>query len=337
MTTMDDLVQALGLSRTAISQITNGKGRYAASTRERVLTSAREMGYVPHAGARATRLRRFSTLALFNVSSFWRSIPGVYEGCVEGAAASGYRLLFETAGDGDIDALCRQPTLLTQRICDGVLMNYHLTPPPALRRLVEAAGVPALWLNVQLESHCVYPDDQAGAAQLVQAFVARGRRRLAFVDFTHDYQPERLAVAHYSAAARWQGATAAALAERVPLQAIAPGHVPAYQSFQERIALLRDVMRSDDRPDAYLCYAATDATAVLLAAAETGLTPGREIGIAQFHDTPDAGGRPLATALIPYRDLAKTAVAALTESIRTGDGDMPASAVPFTFNLSETI
>jgi LacI family transcriptional regulator len=229
MVRSEDLVNDLGLSRTAISQIINGKGRYPEATRQRVLARARELGYTPHAGARAARLQRFETITLFNAAPFWQGIPhpGLYEGCMEGCAATGYRLLLETITAEGMPGLASRSNLLGQRNCDALLMNYHLPPPSDLVRLVDACDIPVLWLNVRLAQASLHPDDDGAARVVTRALIARGRRRIAWVDTNHDYlTPGGIAGAHYSVGARW-GAVRETLAEAgLPRRQFTPGTLP---------------------------------------------------------------------------------------------------------------
>lgn len=334
MTTSADLVADLGLSKTAISQILNGKGRYAEATRERVLARARELGYSPHAGARAARLQRFETLVLFNTASFWEGLPhpGIYEGCMEGVAAEGYRLLLETVSSEGMPSLAQRSTLLGQRNCDGLLMNYHLPPPPELRQLVEACGVPVMWLNVQLERNCIHPDDRGAALALVRAMLARDRRRLAWLDFLHDYGDDAVD-GHYSVGERYRAAGAAAADAGRELRRL----TPRIGGFEQRLAYLRVLLARDDRPDGIICYHTTDTQVLLLALAEAGLRPGRDVGVAQFHERPDVVGRPVATALIPFKAMGVAASASLIAAAQAGEHELPATSVPFTFDFAETL
>lgn len=335
--TSDDLVNDLGLSRTAISQIINGKGRYAPATRERVLTRVRELGYTPHAGARAARLQRFETLALFNAAPFWQGLlhAGLYEGCMVGCAELGYRLLLETVTAEGMPGLAQRSNLLGQRMCDGLLMNYHVPPPPDLRRLVDACGIPVLWLNVKLPGGCLYPDDASAARHVTRVLIERGHRRIAYVDVgSHDYSSdETLAGAHYSVRDRWTAVRDVLAGAGMPLRQLTPGPI----GYADRLAQARAMLAAPDRPDAVVCYNEIAASLVLLAAEQSGLRPGVDLAVVQFSETAHIHHRPVATALIPFRDLAMIAVRMLVDAVGCGNLALPARGVPFSYALEETI
>ena len=57
---MGDIAQRVGVSRTAVSFVLNNRddGSVSPATRERILRAADELGYRPHAGARALAAQR---------------------------------------------------------------------------------------------------------------------------------------------------------------------------------------------------------------------------------------------------------------------------------------
>lgn len=336
--TLDDLVKELGLSRGAISQIINGKGRFAAATRERVLTRARELSYSPHGGARAARLQRFETIALFNAAPFWQGLvhPGIYEACMEACAGAGYRLLLETVTSAGMPGLAQRSNLLGQRVCDGLLMNYHLPPTAELRRLVDACGVPVVWLNLNLgNAACVIPDDDGAARHLVRALIARGRRRIAYVDCgMHDYRSsDGLAGAHASVATRWRAVQDEMRTTRLPLLSLTPGPMP----YAQRLVLAREMLASPGRPDAVVCYNQLDSQLILTVAAELGLIAGRDLGVVQFSEHAEVAQRPVSTAVIPFPALARAAVAMLLATIDGTPLIAKPIVIPYTYDLEATL
>lgn len=331
-----ELAQALGVSTTALSQIVNGKGRYAAATRARVLARVHELGYAPHAGARAARLQRFDTVAVFNSQEGWlgQLNPQMLDAIACAAAERGRRLIIETVPLATGQELERRSSLFAQRLCDGLLMNHHLPPSPAMRRLVAGCGVPALWLNLDLPHGGIRPDDATAARQVVQALVGHGRRRLAMVDFNHNHGwAAAIGGAHYSAGMRWQTVREAAAEAGVAIRLINRDRPP----FAERVAAIRDSLGQSQAPDGFICYGDGEAQAVLLAMAGLGVEPGGATGLVQFAEQPAVAGRPVSTALIPSRALGMEAIAALCAAIDGGDCRMPSRTVPFTYQLEPTL
>lgn len=330
------MAQELGISTTALSQIVNGKGRYSEATRAKVLARVSEHGYAPHAGARATRLRRFDAIAMFNSQQGWlgQLNPQMLEACACTAGERGRRLIIETVPQAGGVELEQRSSLFTQRLCDGLLMNHHLPPSPTMRRLVEACGVPALWLNLNLPQASIRPDDEAAARHLVLSLIGRGRRRLAMVDFNHDHSwSSAIGGAHYSSGMRWKAAQTAGAAANVCMRLINHHRPP----FDDRVATIRSCLTQPDAPDGFICYERGDSLSVLLAMASLGLEPGRAAGLTQFAEHPDVVGRPVSTALIPSRALGEAAITAICAAIDSGCNDLPSRTVPFTYKLEPTL
>ena len=84
MTTIDDVARAAGVSVSTVSYALSGKRPISAATRERIETAVRELGYQPHAGARALASARTNVLALMaplrvdvNVGVIMQFVTGV--------------------------------------------------------------------------------------------------------------------------------------------------------------------------------------------------------------------------------------------------------------------
>src|SRR6478752_2808567 len=84
VTTIDDVARAAGVSVSTVSYALSGKRPISASTRERIENAVRELGYRPHAGARALASQRTNVLALMaplrvdvNVGVIMQFVTGV--------------------------------------------------------------------------------------------------------------------------------------------------------------------------------------------------------------------------------------------------------------------
>src|SRR5205085_12223958 len=116
--TLADIAARIGVSKVTVSYVLNGREthvRISDRTRERVLATAREMGYSPNAVARGLTRRRMDTLTLVmqspNVfqggSGF---INALMHGVVEAANAVNYDLMLHTRAQPDDDAELRSVT-----------------------------------------------------------------------------------------------------------------------------------------------------------------------------------------------------------------------------------
>ncbi|MEP7764065.1 LacI family DNA-binding transcriptional regulator [Sanguibacter sp. 25GB23B1] len=84
MATIDDVARAAGVSTSTVSYVLSGKRPISAPTRHRVEKAIRELGYRPHAGARALASNRTNVIALMaplrvdvNVNVIMQFVAGV--------------------------------------------------------------------------------------------------------------------------------------------------------------------------------------------------------------------------------------------------------------------
>jgi DNA-binding LacI/PurR family transcriptional regulator len=333
----EKLAMELGLSPTALSQIIHGKGRFAVSTRARVLARVREVGYTPHAGAAAARCQRFDTVAVFSTSTgaSWKLAPLLIEGLMIGARAAGQRLLMEGVAEADLPALTARASLFGQRLCDGLVINHQMPPTDELRALAGACNVPVAWLNIRGEPGGIHPDDRGAGRRVVEALVGRGRRRLAWIDTAHDHTwASAIGGSHYSVRDRLDGARAAAEEAGVSLRVVSlPFKQATWESGQAAVAA---AVCGSDPADGVIVCGATDVQLVLDACARRGWTPGKELSVIQFREWAHHNGQPIATALVPQAAVGSAAVAAVVAAVRSGCS-VEEITIPFTYDWGSSL
>lgn len=176
MTTIDDVARDAGCSTSTVSYVLSGKRPISAATRLRVERSIRDLGFRPHAGARALASSRTNVLALMappragvDVNVIMQFVAGV----VTSARTFGHDVLLLTDDDG----------AGLERVADGsmvdalIMMDIEDDDPrvPVLVRLRQ----PAVLIGV--------PRDPAGLSCVDLDFEAAGRlavRHLAHLGHT---------------------------------------------------------------------------------------------------------------------------------------------------------
>jgi DNA-binding LacI/PurR family transcriptional regulator len=122
---MADIAARAGLALSTVSYALSGKRPLSERTRARVLSAVDELGYRPHAPARALASRSSRTIALFQPSAHWRGMPEhtFVAGVAQATSEADYGLLFSDA-PSDPEQVAR---LLDSGRSDGVLlMEIHL-------------------------------------------------------------------------------------------------------------------------------------------------------------------------------------------------------------------
>lgn len=183
-----DVARRAGVSLTTVSFVMNSRmdKSIPASTRERVLNAARELGYRPNALVRGLVRGKTQTIGVLVPrldSSFHATIvQGIQEVC----NAQDYRILLaDSQHDPDLEA--RQIYLLLEHRVDGLLSvavaEGGIAPQTARwLKTVKTEGLPFVVVDdrtLASEVDCVVTDDFAGAKLAVGHLLRLGHRRIA--------------------------------------------------------------------------------------------------------------------------------------------------------------
>jgi len=313
MVKMQDIAQRAGVSQATVSLVLNDRQtgvRIGDATRQRVLETAREMGYRPHASAIAMRTGRSGCIALLLSTVDYRStLPrGVLDGIDDALAERDLHLVLARVPDEKLTNEGFVPKILRQWTADGLLIDYTDHIPPRFLEIIASQQVPAIWLNAQLPGDCVLPDDDAAGERAARHLCELGHRRVAWVDFSHQNMPGE----HYSGQARREGARRVLRRKKLDFRATLDASVPP----DNRLAALREMLHSTNRPTAILTYGPEDAQAAMLAAAQENLQVPRDLSLLTFGPPGrHLGFLMLTTVLVPEWQTGASGVARLLEKI----------------------
>ncbi len=180
-TTIDDVARAAGVSTSTVSYVLSGKRPISAPTRQRVERAIRELGYRPHAGARALASSRTNVLALMaplrvdvNVSVIMQFVTGV----VTAARAFDHDVLLLTA-----DEVAGMERVANGSMVDAlVMMDIEADDPrvPVLAGLSQPAVLIGLPRDPEGLS-CVDLDFDAAGQLAVRHLARLGHRQVALI------------------------------------------------------------------------------------------------------------------------------------------------------------
>jgi LacI family transcriptional regulator len=307
--TIADVARESGVSTATVSRVLNGTQGVRESLSARVHAAAARLGYVPHAGARALKLKRSGTIgAVFPTvdnAIFAKAVDALQRRFDE----AGYQLLIATS-DYDPQTEERQAIHLLTRGADGLVLCGCGQRPALLQRL-RARGVPA----VHVMTWPVPPgqvgvgfDNARAMSQAVRYLLDLGHRRIAMLaGVTRDND---------RAAARLDGVRQALAAAGVQL---------TQERFVERrygIAAARDGLRQlmavDPPPTAVVCGNDVLAFGALLEAQRLGLAVPQQLSIVGFDDLELAShlNPALTTVHVPAGDMWRQAADRVIAALR---------------------
>ena len=328
--TLEDIAGQTGVDKSTVSKILSGKARAARISREReayVLSVAEKLNFRPNAAARAMSEGRFGCIALLmSTGETSSTLPQRTQiGIHDALARHDLHLTMTRLPDDKLTSEGFVPKILREAMADGLLVNYTDHIPAKLRELMDRYHLPSVWMNTRLLHDCVYPDDLDAGRQATEYLLAKGRRRIAYVDYCHSSDEPELV--HYSAVDRRVGyERAMQTAGLLPhvIQAPADSGVGSLEQFS------RQWIQSAGGVEAVVAYSEFEVNPIFIA----GLKLGHEVSLITFgNDLVTMGDCLIPTMLSPQGCLGRAAVEMLLEKIKVPQSKLEGRPIRFSLSL----
>ncbi len=321
MVTLYDVAKSAGVSPKTVSRVMNGDGPVGKATRESVEAAMQALGYVPSSAARALRSAKSGLIGVVSGAISYTDDNPLLAGLPEIYILRGIQdvldekrltvLLTDTGGRAD--AAPRLLHTLAQHRVDGTIYvaPYHqqvdLPPPTSVAApLVVANGF------ADDATSAVVPDDYTGQRALVDGLIARGHRRIAYLQLPHAL----LATQHRTRA--YQDAHRAAGLPLDPALVIVADRIDG--DAEARTATLQHaieaLLATSPLPTAICCGNDRMALAVYGMLRARGLRIPDDISVAGYDDyrlISETLYPALTTVALPYREIGRQAARLLTE------------------------
>ena len=301
---LNHIAEAAGVSAKTVSgALHGGTAAMSVETRERIRGIARSLGYVPNLAARAMRQGRLPIIGVIAdgliTAPFATNIMRAFDNALRAEGLSG--VVSSLGADRDIARTVAELERFIPRATAYASM-YHKTvdvPEGSPLRLMincrDAAGrIPSL-----------VPAERDAARTLVAYLLARGRRRLAFLNL-----PGLLA-ATLRAEGFGEAHAAAGLAS--PINRIRPATAGRLYTDRARSLVLEHVaalMAEPEPPDAIVCGNDRVALETYNALRRLGRRIPDDVAVASFDNQVDIAARldpPLTTMALPHRAMGRIA------------------------------
>lgn len=320
------------MSRATVSNAYNRPDQLSAELRERIIATARQLGYAgPNPVARSLATQRTGTVAFMLCdglsSAFSDPALCILLDALAATVDSGERSLLLLPGIGDggprADNVYRAQT--------DVVVAYSLPENAPALRAVRERDLPLVVIDqpVIAGSARVQVDDRGGALRAARHVSELGHRRVAILAFSLSADghrgpstADRVRNAHFRVTADRYAGYLEGLAE----QGIVAAEVPIWEAPGSARELGREGARwlfgLNPRPTAVLCMSDELALGAVRAAAELGLAVPGEVSVVGFDDTPAASwGEPPLTTI--RQDLVEKGRQAGALALRMLDGARP--------------
>lgn len=294
--TIRDVARRAQVSVATVSRALNGLA-VSDATKARVSDAARELGYVPHAGARSLSLARTNAIGVVLPDLHGEFFSEVVRGMDREASRRGYLLLLSNLHAGSEQAT-QALRAMRGRVDGLIVMAPHLSREELSAAL--PAGLPSVLINSRDASGAVstfHLDNSAGARAVVAHLASIGCKRLVHIGGPEENIDARERADACQDAARQLGLEC----------------VVVCGDFEEESgeAAIRSLLAAKQEFDAV--FAANDNMAIgaIQALRAAGLRVPQDVAVAGFDDIPLARHLGLTTVRVRIAELGERALAAL--------------------------
>jgi DNA-binding LacI/PurR family transcriptional regulator len=279
--TSTDIARHAGVSRTTVSFVLNEIAGVSPKTRDRVLTTARKLGYVPNSAARMLVSGRSHTLGLvisradlLLVDAF---IPRLLYGIGRVCNSCGYKLLVEAVEESS-KASAYLDLARSKRI-DALMVLNPQVADKGLVKLIDMRFPVIIFGSIRHpKENSVNTDDLGAAREATSHLVSLGHRRIAHISYA--------ALSYLAADARFQGYRQALKEGGIAFnkKLLAIGNFSSESGFDA----MNEILQNRVIPTALFASNDTIAVGAMAAIRAAGLSVPGDIAVVGFDDLPFA-------------------------------------------------
>uniref|UniRef100_UPI0032163E70 LacI family DNA-binding transcriptional regulator n=1 Tax=uncultured Draconibacterium sp. TaxID=1573823 RepID=UPI0032163E70 len=184
-TSLNDIAQQLGVSKTLVSLVLNGKGkeyRISQDVQKRVVMLAKELNYKPNQIAKGLRTGKTNTIGLI-IADIANPFFGKLGREIEREAAKhGYRVMFCSSDEKAVNAT-QQIEMLQQGQVDGFIISPPNGSEEQIKQL-KKSKTPFVLIDryfTEIESNWVVVDNLKASYQGTEHLIKNGCKRIACI------------------------------------------------------------------------------------------------------------------------------------------------------------
>jgi LacI family transcriptional regulator len=275
--TIVDVARHAQVSTTAVSKVLRNAYGASPGMRAKVQAAIAELGYRPHAGARAMRGQTY-TIGVMLPDLRNPFFPDIIDGLTDHLRDTDYQVLVGPSHCNGEHAEAKVTEAMVDRGMDGLILIAPVAPRRHLERIARAVPTVVVGRHGHSTAYdTVADDDTTGAKLVVDHLADLGHRHIAHVEH-HETNPTRLA--EMPNAIRAEGYRAAMRAHGLEPDIVSTSYTRegGYLGAQQLLARSR-------RPTAIFAGADIVAIGVLEAMTEAGLSVPGDISVAGYDNT----------------------------------------------------
>lgn len=274
--TVRDVAQHAGVAVSTTSRVFTGHPDVSESMRDRVMTSARTLGYEPDFIAQSLRTGRTKTLGFLVADLSNPVFADVIRGAGDHARSRGYAVML-TNSEGEAQFDIEHLQVFLRRRVDGIILLTVSSGSDEIDREMINPSVPMVVFDRDVPRgsrvSSVYWDHAAGFRDATASLLGHGHRSIAFIAGPSHLRPIRERLAGFEGAFHEAGM-------KVDKDLVRFGDMNAAFGRQEA----ERVLALDPRPTAIIVAANRLLVGVLEALQRSGVDVGRDVAIVSSDD-----------------------------------------------------
>lgn len=247
--TIQDIANALGISRNTVSKALNNTGVLADATREKILQKAAEMGYkqfsyypqISYSSPTEIREIALLTQSMPNNSHFGSSLLDTFQ---EKISSNGYRLSIFLIRKQETETL-ELPVGFERKNIDGIICMELFNEPYS--EMLSSLDIPLLFVDSAantdfsaFDADFLFMENKNSIYNMTQTLIKNGRRKLAFAGYIYNC---------HSFFERYQGFQEAMLQNNLTPSTTLLTSRDAFEDIQKLTSILSQMTL----PDAFIC------------------------------------------------------------------------------------
>jgi len=183
MTTIREVSKFANVSVATVSRVVNGNKWVSDSTREKVLSAMKELGYQPNSFARSLATNKSQTIGMVIGDLSGPFFGGMMNSAEDEIRKVGKHLIV-TSGRDTIESEKDAIDFLLQRRVDALILHLDVVPDEDIIKLSDSGNVPITLVNrliPELADHCISVDNDMGGYLATQHLIELGHTGIACI------------------------------------------------------------------------------------------------------------------------------------------------------------
>lgn len=185
---MEDIARLAGVSKASVSRVLNNKPNVSPALKEKVEAVIKEYSYTPNLLAQALNTKATKSIGVLLPAIGLDVFSSITDGISQVLSKEGYELLLADSG-GNLDKCKNYLEVFKKKQVDGILYFPTQLPDDHVA-YINSLKIPIVLMgqtHPDLEKPAVYFSDRDAAIDIVNALVATGHKKIAYISMPKDH------------------------------------------------------------------------------------------------------------------------------------------------------